>query len=85
MLMKRSSGAMLIFAAILVLGTLTYIVLNQSENRSSAQRITDAFDELDDGFDNASQQLRNRTPAEKLGDAAKAARNNIKKVTNQPR
>ena len=85
MLMKRSSGAMLIFAAILVLGTLTYIVLNQSDNRSSAQRITDAFDELDDGFDNASQQLRNRTPAEKLGDAAKAARNNIKKVTNQPR
>lgn len=85
MLMKRSSGAMLIIAAILVLGTLTYIVLNQSDNRSAAQRITDAFDELDDGFDNASEQLKDRTPAEKLGDAAKAARNDIKKISNQPR
>ena len=73
---------MLILAAILVLGTLTYIVLNQSDNRSSAQRITDAFDELDDGFSNASSQLKDRTPAEKLGDAAKAARNDIRKISN---
>ncbi len=73
---------MLILAAILVLGTLTYIVLNQSDNRSPAQRITDAFDELDDGFSNASNQLKDRTPAEKLGDAAKAARNDIRKISN---
>jgi hypothetical protein len=85
MLMKRSSGAMLIFAAILVLGTLIYVVLNQPDKRNSAQRITDAFDELDDGFDNASDQLKDRTPAEKLGDAAKAARNDIKKISNQSR
>lgn len=85
MLMKRSSGVILILGAMLVLGTLSYIVLVQPDNRSSTQRITDAFDELDDGFENASDQLKNRTPAEKLGDAAKASLNDIKKISNQPR
>ena len=83
--MKRSNGSMLIFAAVLVLGALSYYVLTTPDRRSAGQKIGDAVDALPDGMNKASRELENRTPAEKLGDAAKDIGKDIKKATNQPR
>ena len=77
-------GKFLVTAAlIIVLAFVAYSVLNTPDQRSAGQKIGDAIDELPKGFDKASRQLENRTPADKLSDAAKDIGNDLKKSTNQ--
>lgn len=62
---------------------ISYYVATAPDRRSTGERISDAFDELPSGVDNASRQLKDRTPGEKLQDAAKDAGESVKKATNQ--
>ena len=71
--------------AILVigLGVVGYYVLNTPDKRDSGQKISDAISALPQGIDKASEQLKDRTPGQKLDDAAKDAASDVKKAINQ--
>lgn len=73
----------LIVAAITVLLLISYSMLYAPDRRNGGQKISDAINELPNGVDKAARQLEDRTPADKLHDAAKDAGDDIKKATNQ--
>lgn len=83
--MTNSSNGrnLLIIAIIAVLLLVGYSVLNAPDQRSGGQKISDAIDELPNGVDKAARQLEDRTPAEKLEDAAQDVGEDVKKATNQ--
>ncbi|MBL0319286.1 MAG: hypothetical protein IPP74_08370 [Alphaproteobacteria bacterium] len=72
----------LLIAVVAVIG---YYVLNAPDRRTAGQKIGDAVDELPNGADKAARQLEDRTPGDKLHDAANNATDDVKKATNQPR
>ncbi len=74
---------LLIVAALAVILIVGYRVLYAPDQRSGGQKISDAIDELPNGVDKAARQLEDRTPADKLHDAAKDASDDVKKATNQ--
>lgn len=74
---------LLIVAAVAVLLLVGYSVLYAPDQRSGVQKISDAIHELPNGADKAARQLEDRTPADKLHDAAKDAGDDLKKATNQ--
>ena len=78
------SGKFLVTIALFaVIGIVGYYILNAPDRRSDGQKISDAVSELPNGVNKASRQLENRTPADKLNDAAKDAGDDLKKATNQ--
>lgn len=81
---NSSNGRNLIIIAIVaVLLLVGYSVLNAPDQRSGGEKISDAIDELPNGVDKAARQLEDRTPAEKLEDAAQDVGEDVKKATNQ--
>ncbi len=81
---KQSQSRFLLMGAIgVIVAIFGYTILNAPDKRSAGQKIGDAIDELPNGVEKASRQLEDRTPAEKLGDVAKDAGDDIKKATNQ--
>jgi hypothetical protein len=72
---------MIIFSLFLLVGG--YYVLSTPDTRSTGTKISDAIDELPEGLDKAARQLEDRTPAEKLDDAAHDATKDLKKSINQ--
>lgn len=80
----QPQGKFLIMAALVVfIGIVGYYVLNAPDRRSAGDKIGDAINELPNGTDKASRQLKDRTPGDKLRDAAKDAGDDLKKATNQ--
>ena len=67
----------------LIVAVLGYYTLNAPDNRDPAQKIGDAVNELHNGPDKAARQLENRTPGDKLEDAAKDEKTDVKKALNQ--
>lgn len=67
---------------IAVVAMLAYSVLTMPDNRSGAERVGDAISELPNGVDNAAEQLEDRTPGEKIGDAVEDAGDSIKDATD---
>lgn len=74
---------LLILCLAAVIGFLGYSVLNAPDKRGAGDKISDAVNELPNGVDKAARQLEDRTPADKLNDAAKDAGEDLKKATNQ--
>ncbi|MDE3016490.1 MAG: hypothetical protein KGI29_06175 [Pseudomonadota bacterium] len=74
---------LLVMGLVTVIGIVGYYVLNAPDRRDDGQKIADAINALPNGVDKASRQLKDRTPGEKLGDAAKDAGDDLKKATNQ--
>ncbi len=62
---------LLILCLVVVVGFIAYSVLYAPDTRTTGERIGDAIDQLDD-----------RTPADKLNDAAEDIGDDIKKTTN---
>jgi hypothetical protein len=60
-----------------------YFILTAPDKRNGAQKIGDAIAELPEGAEKAARQLEDRTPGEKLQDAAEDAGDDLKKATNQ--
>ncbi len=83
---KQPTGKILATGVLVIIIILVaYYVLNAPDQRSPAQKMSDAVNELPKGVDKAARQLENRTPADKLEDAAGDAKEDLKKATNQPR
>ena len=68
---------------IVIIAVIGLYILNAPDKRDVGQKVSDAIGELPNGVDKAARQLKDRTPGEKLNDAAKDAGTNIKKATNQ--
>jgi hypothetical protein len=60
-----------------------YNVLNAPDRRNAGQKIGDAVNELHNGPDKAARQLESRTPGDKLQDAVKDEKEDVKKALNQ--
>jgi hypothetical protein len=75
---------LLVLSLVAIISTIAYSVLNAPDRRSAGDKIGDAMNELPNGVDKAARQLEDRTPADKLGDVAKDAGDDLKKATNQP-
>jgi hypothetical protein len=69
---------LLIVAAVAVLLVIGSSALYAPDRRSGGQKISDAIDALPDGVDKAARQLEDRTPADKINDAAKDAGDAVK-------
>ena len=74
---------LLIFCFAAVAGLIGYSVLNAPDRRSAGDKVGDAINELPNGIDKAARQLENRTPGDKLKDAAEDVGDDLKKTTNQ--
>ena len=59
-----------------------FFVLNRPDQRTTVQKVGDAVNELPSGIDKAARQLEDRTPADKLNDAAKDTKEDVKKSLN---
>lgn len=79
MLSNKYLLILIVSALILLVG---YYVMNKPDQRNAAQKIGDAVNELPNGVTKASRQLENRTPGDKLEDAAQDAKDSINKATN---
>lgn len=81
---QNSSGKFLVTAALVaVIAIVSYYILTAPDNRNAGEKLGDAINELPNGVDKAARQLEDRTPADKLNDAAKDAGDDLKKATNQ--
>jgi hypothetical protein len=72
----------LVIIIVAVIAVLAYSVLTMPDNRSGAERLGDAISELPNGVDKAANELEDRTPGEKIGEAVKDAGENIKENTD---
>ena len=61
----------LVLCLIAVIGFVAYNALNAPDRRKTGDKIGDAINELPNGVDKAARQLKDRTPADKINDAAK--------------
>ncbi len=80
---KSFGRNILIVAAVAVILVIGYSLLYAPDRRTDGQKISDAIHELPQGADKAARQLEDRTPADKLKDAASDAGEDLKKATNQ--
>ena len=67
----------------LIVAVIGYYVLNAPDNRDPAQKVGDALNELHNGPEKAVRQLESRTPGDKLQDAIKDQKTDVKKALNQ--
>jgi hypothetical protein len=74
---------LLILSLVAITGLVGYSLLNAPDKRSGGDKIGDAINELPNGIDKAARQLEDRTPADKLKDAAQDAGDDLRKATNQ--
>ena len=80
----QPNGKFLLVAGVIaIIALIGYNILNAPDRRDGGQKIADAIHELPNGADKAARQLKDRTPADKLNDAAKDAGDDVKKATNQ--
>ncbi|MGB4106815.1 MAG: hypothetical protein WBK55_03365 [Alphaproteobacteria bacterium] len=57
--------AILVLAIVVIAG---YVVMNQPDQRSTGEHVSDAINKLDEGVDDAARELEDRTPAERIKD-----------------
>ncbi len=84
MAVKQPSQGLLwiiIAAVVIIVG---YLVLTMPDNRSTGDKIGDAVNELEDGggLGDAADELKDRTPGERLGDAVEDVGDSIKNATD---
>lgn len=79
---NNPTKAVLVAAVVIILAIIAYAILTMPDNRNGAERIGDAISELPNGVDKAAEQLGDRTPGEKLGDAVEDAGESVKRATD---
>lgn len=67
------NNTILALALLAVLAVVAFALLNMPDRRSPGEKIGDAVDTLaeGEGLGKAARELEDRTPAERIGDAAK--------------
>jgi len=71
----------LLIALLLVLAL--YSTLTMPDRRTTTERVGDAIHDLPKGIDKAQEQLKDRTPAQKLGDSVRDAEDNAQRSTSR--
>ena len=66
--MNKNTQIILGVIAIVVIGGGAWAYMNQPDDRTASQHIGDAFNELDEGVDDAARELEDRTPLERAQD-----------------
>ena len=79
--MNNPTRGILTVLVIIVIAILGWSILTMPDHRSTGARVGDAIDALPHGVGHAADQLQDRTPGQKLGDAVKDAGQNIKDNT----
>ncbi len=74
---SNNKTLMVVIVALLV-AILGYFVLTTPEHKTVGQKIGDAVNELPNGVDKAARQLEDRSPADKIQDAAHDAKEDLK-------
>lgn len=75
--LSNTNRGLMGFLLVAVLVVLAWAVIsNMPDNRSTADRIGDAATALPHGVDKAADQLRDRTPGERLGDSIRETTDN---------
>ncbi len=72
----KDTKSITIAAILIVVVIIGYLAMTTRENRSVGEKFGDAIEKMDDGVDNAARELKDRTPAEKVGDAVEDAVDN---------
>lgn len=80
---ENNNRGMITLLVVVVLGVIAYAVLTMPDRRTGAEKVGDAISELPNGVDKAAEQLQDRTPGEKLGDAVEDAGERIKDSTDR--
>jgi hypothetical protein len=78
---SKNKKTLTIVVVILVL-IVAYVLMATPDKRTVTERVGDAVSELPD-VDRARDQLHDRSPAEKLGDAAREAGEDVKRTVNE--
>ena len=68
-----NNRAIYIICGVVLLVIVAVFLLNMPDNRSGGERIGDAVEALPGGVDKAGDQLKDRNPVEKAGDAVSKA------------
>jgi short subunit fatty acids transporter len=79
----QQTNFLLIIIVAVVVGVIGYTVMTAPDQRNAGEKISDAINELPNGVDKAARQLEDRTPADKLGDAAEDAGDDFNKTMNR--
>ena len=66
--MKNGTKLLIGVLVLVVLGAGAYAFMTMPDDRTPAEHISDAADNLDEGLDDAARELEDRTPAERMGD-----------------
>lgn len=69
----KDTKQILIAIIVVVALVLGYSAMTTRENRTVGEKVDAAVGQLDNGVDNAARELKDRTPAEKVGDAIEDA------------
>jgi len=67
---------------ILLVARAMYSLLTMPDRRAATERVGDAIHDLPKGVNKAQEQLKDRTPAQKLGDSVRDAEDNAKRFPN---
>jgi len=78
---KQIASTIFMVAVVIAVIFLGYNLLTTPDQRSMPDRVGDAIHALPQGVDKASEQLEDRTPGQKLGDAVKNTGQKIKDDT----
>lgn len=78
----RDNRSMVILLVIIVVGALAWGVLSMPDKRTSGEKVGDAIGALPQGAGEAAEELGNRTPAERMGDAVDDATEQMQDNTN---
>ncbi len=75
--MNNTNKTLLAVLVIVIIAVFGYYLMNGPDRRTTGERIGDAVDTLPQGLGKASDQLGDRTPGQKMGDAVHDAGNKI--------
>lgn len=71
--MQTNQKAIMGILIAVLLCVIVYGAMTRPDTRSPGEKIGDAVGKLDEGIDDAARELKDRTPAERLGDEIKDA------------
>lgn len=66
---QPSNKLLLIIGAVIIAVVAGYYFMTRPDTRTTGERLDDAISEFSKGADNAAEQMKDRSPADKLKDA----------------
>ncbi len=80
----RNSKTLPVIILGIIVALVAYFALTGPDRRTVGDKIGDAASELQNGAQKAGRQLEDRTPGEKLQDAAHDAKEDVKDAVHNP-